>query len=187
MESIKICIVGLGYVGLPLAIEFAKKYEVIGYDIDSSRINQLNNEIFDRTEEVSSKELEQYFDSGSIFTSDREDINFCTVYIITVPTPIDQHKKPNLQYLKDASELVGNAINISKDSLPAPPYVIYESTTYPTCTEEFCVPILEEFSGFKYNRNFFVGYSPERINPGDKKNRVYNITKVTSGSTPIER
>jgi len=175
IKNKKIAIIGLGYVGLPLAVEFAKKgYKVLGYDINLVRIEQLKKGI-DYTDEVSPAELavaEKLY-----FSSDEEDLSKMDIFIITVPTPIDEFKKPNLYPLESASSLVGKYINKSN-------IVIYESTVYPGCTEEVCVPILEKTSGFVYNKDFFCGYSPERINPGDKVHCVNNIMKVTSGSTP---
>lgn len=170
MDSI--CVIGLGYVGLPLAMEFAAKYQVVGFDINNERINELNNGE-DRTLEVRSEDLK----SSSIkFSSQVKDIQQCNVYIITVPTPIDHHKKPDLAPLLKASEMVGKVLK--KNDL-----VIYESTVYPGCTEEDCVPVLEKNSGLKFNRDFFCGYSPERMNPGDKERTISKIVKVTSGST----
>lgn len=175
IKNKKIAIIGLGYVGLPLAVEFAKKgFKVLGYDINLVRIEQLKKGI-DLTEEVSSKELA--IAETLDFSSNEEDLSKKDIYIITVPTPIDEFKKPNLYPLESASSLVGKYINKSN-------IVIYESTVYPGCTEEVCVPILEKTSGFVYNKDFFCGYSPERINPGDKIHRVNTIMKVTSGSTP---
>ncbi|WP_299548843.1 nucleotide sugar dehydrogenase [Seonamhaeicola sp.] len=168
-----IAIIGLGYVGLPLAIEFSKKtFNVLGYDIDFNRVKELNDGI-DHTNEVSSEDLK----SNKVnYTSSEKDLITANIYIITVPTPIDSFKQPDLKPIKNASELVGKYI--SKGDL-----VIYESTVFPGCTEEICVPILEESSNMTFNRDFFCGYSPERINPGDKIRRVHNIVKVTSGST----
>ncbi len=170
----KIGIIGLGYVGLPLAVEFGKVMEVIGFDINKERIRELK-EGFDRTREVSPAELK-----GSVqltFTTDSHDLNQVNYFIVTVPTPVDDSKKPDLRPLISASKTVGCALK--KGDI-----VIYESTVYPGCTEEICVPVLEEFSGLKFNMDFFCGYSPERINPGDKLHRVTTIKKVTSGSTP---
>ena len=168
-----IAVIGLGYVGLPLAVEFGKKRRVFGFDINETRIGQLINGI-DLTGEVSSDELRE---SRMLqFSSNPSDLSEAQIYVITVPTPIDIYKKPDLRPLKNASEQVGN--HISKGDI-----VIYESTVFPGCTEEVCVPILEETSGLKFNVDFFCGYSPERINPGDKEHRVTNILKVTSGST----
>lgn len=169
-----IAVIGLGYVGLPLAVEFGKKRRVFGFDINKTRIGQLINGI-DLTGEVSSDELRE---SRMLqFSSNPSDLSEAQIYVITVPTPIDIYKKPDLRPLINASEQVGN--HISKGDI-----VIYESTVFPGCTEEVCVPILEETSGLKFNVDFFCGYSPERINPGDKEHRVTNILKVTSGSTP---
>lgn len=171
MES-NICIIGLGYVGLPLAIEFAKKYRTTGFDINSARIKELS-EHFDRTCEVSSDALK---DSKIKLTCDKNDIKQCNRYIITVPTPTDQYNRPDLTPLIKASTLVGGVLK--KNDV-----VIYESTVYPGCTEEDCVPVLEKISGLKFNTDFFCGYSPERMNPGDKERTVKKIVKVTSGST----
>jgi len=169
-----IAVVGLGYVGLPLAIEFGKKYQVVGYDINRKRIEELRSG-FDTTREVSSEELEA--SEGFQCTSELEGIKNCNVFVVTVPTPIDEFKKPNLTPLYSASETVGKILKTGD-------LVIYESTVYPGCTEDDCVPILEKTSGLKFNKDFFCGYSPERINPGDKEHRVDTIKKVTSGSTP---
>ncbi len=173
-ENIKICIVGLGYVGLPLAVEFGKKFNVIGFDINLGRIQELRNG-HDRTLETSDNDLKDAIYLS--YTTDLNDTKDCNYYIITVPTPIDQHKRPDLSPLIKASESVGKVIN--KGDI-----VIYESTVYPGATEEDCVPVLEKFSNLKYNVDFFCGYSPERINPGDKVHTVTKILKVTSGSTP---
>jgi len=173
LNQIKLGIIGLGYVGLPLAVEFGKKRSVIGFDVNSKRIEQLRLG-FDATLEVDAEELLQ---AGQLtFSINLEDLRGCNCYIVTVPTPIDEHKKPDLTPLVKASQTIGQVLK-SGDT------VIYESTVYPGCTEENCVPILEKVSGLKFNQDFFVGYSPERINPGDKKHRVTNIKKVTSGST----
>ncbi len=172
----KLGIIGLGYVGLPLAAEFAKKYSVVGLDIYKERIDELNR-AEDRTLELTAKQLQEALDNGIKFTTNSDDIKECNVYIVTVPTPIDKHKQPNLLPLVKASETVGRVLK--KDDI-----VIYESTVYPGCTEEKCVPILEKFSGMKFNEDFYCGYSPERINPGDKEHTVTKILKVTSGSTP---
>ena len=171
MNQEKICIIGLGYVGLPLAIEFSKKYRTIGFDKKESRINQLLDSI-DITEEVLSEDLKK---SNIVFTNSKKDIKDCNIYIIAVPTPIDSSIKPNLKFLKNASQLVGEVIK--KEDV-----VIYESTVYPGCTMEDCVPILEKYSSLKLNEDFFCGYSPERINPGDKERTLTKITKITSGS-----
>jgi UDP-N-acetyl-D-glucosamine/UDP-N-acetyl-D-galactosamine dehydrogenase len=174
-KNIKICIVGLGYVGLPLAVEFSKKYTTIGLDKDNNRINELKNG-YDKTLEIKSSELKSL--NNIRFTSNYHDTKNCNIYIITVPTPVDKKNKPNLLPLKEASEIVGQLIN--KDDI-----VIYESTVYPGATEEYCVPIIEKCSNLKYNHDFFCGYSPERINPGDKKHSLKTIIKVTSGSNEI--
>ena len=173
MKNIKIAVIGLGYVGLPLAIEFGKVYKTIGFDINELRIKELLAGK-DSTLEVTSQELQESRMLTS--TKDSKDIQSCNVYIITVPTPIDKFKKPDLFPLESASETVGNLLK--KDDI-----VIYESTVYPGATEEICVPILEEQSGLSFNKDFYCGYSPERINPGDKEHRITMIKKVTSGST----
>lgn len=174
MHEKKIAVLGLGYVGLPLAVEFGKKFNVLGFDIDESRINELNIGI-ERTGESDAQEIESA--KGLMFSFDPSDLTSCNIYIITVPTPIDKFKAPDLRPLLKASELV--AKYLSKGDI-----VIYESTVYPGCTEEDCVPILEEYSGLTFNKDFFCGYSPERINPGDRINTLTKIRKVTSGSTP---
>ena len=167
----KICVVGLGYVGLPLAIELNKHFDVIGFDIDKKRIsNLLNNE--DSSNEISKEVLER---CSIIFTSNESRIKESNFIIICVPTPVDNEKVPDLSYLSDASNLVG--LNLKKNSI-----VVYESTVYPGVTEDVCVPILEKVSGMKFEKDFKVGYSPERINPGDKKHTIDKITKVISGS-----
>lgn len=170
----KIAVIGLGYVGLPLAVEFGKKYPTIGFDINASRISELKNGE-DSTLEVSEGELKQV-DSLS-YSSDINDLKSANIYIVTVPTPIDAHKQPDLTPLTKASEMLGGVIDKGD-------VVIYESTVYPGATEDVCVPVLEKVSGLTFNRDFFAGYSPERINPGDKEHRVTNILKVTAGSTP---
>ena len=173
-KKIKLAIIGLGYVGLPLALEFAKKRSVIGFDINETRINELNSGL-DRNSEFSKEELKN---SKKIkFTCTEDELRDANCYIIAAPTPIDKFKKPNLKPLLMASKIVGNFLS-NKD------LVIYESTVYPGCVEEECVPILEKFSGLKFNQDFFCGYSPERINPGDKEHTISNIKKITSGSTP---
>ena len=173
-DKFQIAIVGLGYVGLPLAIEFAKKYSVIGYDINQSRISDLQKS-FDKTLEVEKSEL---LEAKSLaFTSDLDEIRNCNIYIIGVPTPVNNKKEPDFKNLRLASEAIGSILNTGD-------IVIYESTVYPGATEEICVPILEEESNLKFNEEFYVGYSPERINPGDKEHRLPDIKKVTSGSTP---
>ena len=173
MKNIKIAVIGLGYVGLPLAIEFGKVYKTIGFDINELRIKELLAGK-DSTLEVTSQELQE--SRMLTYTKDSKDIQSCNVYIITVPTPIDKFKKPDLFPLESASETVGNLLK--KDDI-----VIYESTVYPGATEEICVPILEEQSGLSFNKDFYCGYSPERINPGDKEHRITMIKKVTSCST----
>jgi UDP-N-acetyl-D-galactosamine dehydrogenase len=169
-----IAIIGLGYVGLPLAVEFGKIRPVIGFDINVKRIAQLQAG-FDSTLETEPKELQSA--KRLKFSTQVEDLRAACIYIVTVPTPIDKHKRPDLTPLLSASEIVGKVLKLGD-------IVIYESTVYPGCTEEDCVPVLEKFSGLKFNHDFFCGYSPERINPGDKAHRLPNIQKVTSGSTP---
>lgn len=173
-EQSPIAVVGLGYVGLPLAVEFGKKRPVLGFDINAARIAELQSG-FDRTREVDAAELAQA--AKLSFTDQLGVLAQATVFIITVPTPVDQYKRPDLTPLIKASETVGRALK--KGDI-----VIYESTVYPGCTEEDCVPVLERVSGLIFNRDFFAGYSPERINPGDKLHRLPSIKKVTSGSTP---
>jgi UDP-N-acetyl-D-galactosamine dehydrogenase len=172
-NNIVIGIIGLGYVGLPLAVEFGKKYSTIGFDINISRIKELMSGK-DRTLEVEPEELKN--SAYLQYTSELERMGECDVYIVTVPTPIDEYKQPDLRPLKSASEIVGKVLDKGN-------VVIYESTVYPGATEEVCVPILEQKSGLKFNHEFFAGYSPERINPGDKEHRLTTIKKVTSGST----
>ena len=173
LEEIRIAVIGLGYVGLPLAIEFAKKMDVIGYDINKKRIEELN-EGFDKTRELSSKEITSV--KNIEFTCNQDILAKANFYIVTVPTPVDDDKNPDLSMMISASKLVGQVL--SYDDM-----VVYESTVYPGATEEICVPILEEESGLIFNKDFFCGYSPERINPGDKSNKLPNIIKITSGST----
>ncbi|MCT7446764.1 Vi polysaccharide biosynthesis UDP-N-acetylglucosamine C-6 dehydrogenase TviB [Aliarcobacter skirrowii] len=175
MNNIKICVIGLGYVGLPLAHAFSSKYEVVGFDISKWRIDELSSG-YDRTLELSSEQVNEAIQNGMKFTLDINDIKDCNIYIVTVPTPIDKNKRPDLTPLIKASETVGKVLK--KDDI-----VIYESTVYPGATEEDCVPVLEKFSGLTFNKDFFCGYSPERINPGDKEHTVTKILKVTSGST----
>jgi UDP-N-acetyl-D-galactosamine dehydrogenase len=170
----KIGIIGLGYVGLPLAVEFGKITEVIGFDINQSRIDELKKGI-DRTLEVESDELKS--SKHLSFSSNSTDLKSVNYFIVTVPTPVDEFHVPDLRPLQSASKTVGSVLK--KGDI-----VIYESTVYPGCTEEICVPILEKESGLKFNKDFFVGYSPERINPGDKQHRLPTIKKITSGSTP---
>ena len=180
----KITVIGLGYVGLPLARLFATKYAVIGFDVNQNRIAELRN-CNDKTLEVSEELLNtviisnnpQKKEKGLYFTADSEEIKDSNIYIVTVPTPVDKNNKPDFSPLYNASELVGKVLK--KDDI-----VIYESTVFPGATEEECVPVLEKFSGLKFNQDFFVGYSPERINPGDKEHSVEKILKITSGSTP---
>ena len=172
----KIAVIGLGYVGLPLAHAFSEKYEVVGFDIAQWRIDELNSGI-DRTLELSEAQVKEALANNMQFTNVLDDIADCNIYIVTVPTPIDKHKKPDLTPLIKASESIGKVLK--KDDI-----VIYESTVYPGATEEECVPVLEKFSGLTFNKDFFCGYSPERINPGDKEHTVTKILKVTAGSTP---
>lgn len=172
----KICVIGLGYVGLPLAHAFSEKYPVVGFDIAQWRIDELCSG-YDRTLELTQEQVQQALKNGMKFTSNPTEIADCNIYIVTVPTPIDKHKKPDLTPLIKASETIGKVLK--KDDI-----VIYESTVYPGATEEDCVPVLEKFSGLKFNSDFYCGYSPERINPGDKEHTVTKIKKVTSGSTP---
>ena len=180
MENKKISIIGLGYVGLPLAVLFAKKYRVIGFDINTKRITEINSFV-DKTNEIESSKLKAALSSslekGLKVTSDENELKNAEIYIITVPTPIDKTNKPDLTPLINASKLAGKYLE--KGSV-----VIYESTVYPGATEDDCVPILEKESSLKFNKDFYVGYSPERINPGDKNHTVDKILKVTSGSTP---
>jgi UDP-N-acetyl-D-galactosamine dehydrogenase len=173
-NNIVLAIVGLGYVGLPLAVEFGRKRPVIGFDINVHRIDELKSGK-DFTLETTKNELmaAKYL----TYSTNVDDLRTCNCYIVTVPTPIDEHKRPNLDPLIKASETIGKVIKKGD-------VVIYESTVYPGCTEEVCVPVLEKYSGLKFNQDFFCGYSPERINPGDKEHRVATIKKVTSGSTP---
>ena len=170
----KIGVIGLGYVGLPLAVEFGKKYETVGFDINQSRIDELESGV-DSTLEVDSEELTKA--TKLSYSRNTEDIAECTIYVVTVPTPIDKNKRPDLTPLEKSSGTISKVLK--KGDI-----VIYESTVFPGCTEEVCVPVLEEGSGLKYNEDFFCGYSPERINPGDKVHTVTKIMKVTSGSTP---
>ena len=174
MITKKIALIGLGYVGLPLAVEFGKKREVIGFDINKNRIDLLKKNI-DPTLEISKKEFIEATHLN--FTSNPKDLKDCNIFIVTVPTPIDNHKRPDLTALEKSSETVGSILK--KGDI-----VIYESTVYPGATEEICVPILEKKSGLIFNKDFYCGYSPERINPGDKKHRLADIKKVTAGSTP---
>ena len=170
----KIAIIGLGYVGLPLAVAFGEKYQVIGFDINAERITNLKNGL-DTTLQCTSQEIANA--SKLIFTHDLSQIKDCSIFIVTVPTPVTKDKQPDLHLLRTASKMIGEVLK--KGDI-----VIYESTVYPGCTEEDCVPVLEEFSRLKYNQDFYCGYSPERINPGDKVHTLTKIIKVTSGSTP---
>jgi len=188
----KIAVIGLGYVGLPLARLFATKYPVVGFDINQKRIAELNSGI-DSTLEVennvlqnvlvkqnpfnSHSDLVEESQNGLFCSSNIEDIRDATIFIVTVPTPVDKNNRPDLTPLKKSSETVGKVLKPND-------IVIYESTVYPGVTEEECIPVLEQFSGLKFNQDFYAGYSPERINPGDKKHTVEKILKVTSGSTP---
>lgn len=175
--DIKIAIIGLGYVGLPLAVEFGKHYKTVGFDINSQRIIDLQTGV-DHTREIESSSLLEVLNAGLFsISSSKEDIADCNVYIVTVPTPIDKYNRPDLTPLIKASETVGAVLK--KNDI-----VIYESTVYPGVTEDECVPVLEKISGLTFNRDFFAGYSPERINPGDKEHTVTKILKITSGSTP---
>lgn len=183
LNNINIAIVGLGYVGLPLAVEFSKRFNVIGFDINEQRINELLD-FNDKTNEAEAENLKKVLsptkrkkNTGLSLTSSLSQLSSCSVFIITVPTPIDRFKAPNLSPLLDASSMIGSVLK--KGDI-----VIYESTVYPGCTEDDCVPVLEKNSGLKYNIDFFCGYSPERINPGDKIKTLSKIIKVTSGSTP---
>ncbi|MBP6108084.1 MAG: nucleotide sugar dehydrogenase, partial [Steroidobacteraceae bacterium] len=174
LRNLKIGIVGLGYVGLPLAVEFGKRFVTVGFDIKADRVAELGRGV-DSTRECDAQELAEA--DKLAYTTSLDDLKPCRVFIVTVPTPIDDYKRPDLMPLEKASESVGKVLKKGD-------VVVYESTVYPGCTEEVCVPILEKVSGLKCNRDFFAGYSPERINPGDKEHRVTTIRKVTSGSTP---
>ena len=174
LSDIRLAVIGLGYVGLPLAVEFAKQREVLGFDINQARIDALRSG-HDATLEASDAELREA--KGLRYSADPKDLAACNVFVVTVPTPIDEHKRPDLTPLIKASETIGKVLK--KGDI-----VIYESTVYPGATEEDCVPVLEKFSGLTFNQDFYAGYSPERINPGDKEHRVSTIKKVTSGSTP---
>ena len=174
IKNINIGVIGLGYVGLPLAVEFGRKYPTVGFDINAARVAELEGGA-DSTLECSPEELAAA--KKLTYTSDVDDIAACNFYIVTVPTPIGDGHRPLLTPLRAASETLSRILK--KDDI-----VVYESTVYPGCTEEFCVPILENGSGLRMNQDFYVGYSPERINPGDKEHRLTTILKVTSGSTP---
>ncbi|WP_033915704.1 nucleotide sugar dehydrogenase [Campylobacter sputorum] len=172
----KIAIIGLGYVGLPLAVAFSNKFEVIGYDINTFRIKELQNER-DKTLEASVEELKTALKNGIKFSSNLDDLKECNFFIIAVPTPVDKNNRPDLTPLLKASQSVASVLK--KEDI-----VVYESTVYPGATEEECVPVLEKYSNLKFNKDFFCGYSPERINPGDKEHTITKIKKITSGSTP---
>jgi len=184
VENARIAIIGLGYVGLPLALEFAKKYDTLGFDINQDRVEELQKGK-DRTQEASITDLKKVLalkhegkkQVGLMLSFDKNDLSRYNTFIVTVPTPIDQFKAPDLRPLLKASEMLGSILKTGD-------IVIYESTVYPGCTEEECIPMLEKVSGLKFNKDFYVGYSPERINPGDKINTLTKIKKVTSGSTP---
>jgi UDP-N-acetyl-D-galactosamine dehydrogenase len=176
IDKVKICIVGLGYVGLPLAVAFTEKYKVVGIDINANRIQELQSGT-DSTLEVEDAELKAAFNRGFVLSTDINEAHDCNVFIVTVPTPTDKHNRPVLTPMVKASESIAKVLK--KNDV-----VIYESTVYPGVTEEEMVPVLEKNSGFKFNEDFYVGYSPERINPGDKEHTVTKILKVTSGSTP---
>ncbi|WP_262914553.1 Vi polysaccharide biosynthesis UDP-N-acetylglucosamine C-6 dehydrogenase TviB [Pontibacter vulgaris] len=182
VENAKIAVIGLGYVGLPLAVEFAKKFKTFGFDINKARVEELNNGL-DHTLEVSEDLLKSVItedcttNKGLYCTTELEKIQGCNFFIITVPTPVDKHNRPDLTPLYKASETVGKVLKCGD-------IVVYESTVYPGVTEDECVPVLERVSGLKFNEDFFAGYSPERINPGDKEHTVAKILKITSGSTP---
>lgn len=172
-NNLKIAVIGLGYVGLPLAVEFSKKFKVLGFDIDNQRIKELNKG-FDRTNEIKNEALAE---SLVKFSHDEKDLENYNIYIVTVPTPINKYKSPDLNPLLNSTKMIGKVLKKGN-------YVIYESTVYPGCTEEDCIPVLEKKSNLKLNIDFFCGYSPERINPGDKTNTLTKILKVTSGSSP---
>ena len=175
MNKNKICVIGLGYVGLPLAVAFAEKFKVVGFDVNASRIKELVSG-YDRTLEIED-DLLNSVKSNISYATDIQDTKDCNIYIVTVPTPIDNANRPDLIPLVESSKTIGTVLN--KDDI-----VIYESTVYPGVTEDICVPELEKSSGMKFNKDFFCGYSPERINPGDKEHTVTKILKVTAGSTP---
>nr|WP_321265638.1 nucleotide sugar dehydrogenase [uncultured Sulfurimonas sp.] len=172
----KICVIGLGYVGLPLAHAFSEKYEVVGYDINNKRVEELNNGI-DKTLELSEEQVQIALSNGMSFSTSLKEIKDCNVYIVTVPTPIDENNEPDLTPIIKSTQAIASVLTQND-------IVIYESTVYPGVTEEVCVPILEKTSGLKFNESFYCGYSPERINPGDKEHTVTKILKITSGSTP---
>ena len=170
----RLAVIGLGYVGLPLAVQFGKELETVGFDIDSHRVSELRSGC-DRTGEMSAQDLEMAV--RLTLTTDTVSLRECNVFIVTVPTPVDDANRPDLTPLEKASATIGNVLKRGD-------VVIYESTVYPGTTEEVCVPVLEKVSGLKFNQDFFCGYSPERINPGDKQRRLTNILKITSGSSP---
>jgi len=174
LGNVRIGVIGLGYVGLPLAVEFGKKYPTMGFDINQARVDELRSGQ-DSSLEVEPEELQKV--AHLTYTTDAEELKSCNVFIVTVPTPVDQHKQPDLRPLVKASETLGRIIKPGD-------IAIYESTVYPGATEEDCIPVIERVSGLVFNQDFFAGYSPERINPGDKDHRLINIKKVTSGSTP---
>lgn len=176
IKEFKIGIIGLGYVGFPLACLFATKHKVVGFDINKKRVIELNSGL-DSTNEVEKDKLSTALNNGMLCTSEIEELRQCNTYIVTVPTPIDGNRQPDLEPLIKASQTVGKVISVGD-------IVIYESTVYPGVTEEICIPEIEKISGLKLNKDFFAGYSPERINPGDKVHTVENICKITSGSTP---
>ena len=173
-QTCKLAIIGLGYVGLPIAIEFGKKRKVIGFDLNKGRINELQKSI-DCNLEVSKKDFKS--SKKLVFTNKIQELKDCKIFIVSIPTPIDNKKKPDLSLLKNCCEMIGSIIKNGD-------LVIFESTVYPGVTEEICAPIIQKKSGLKFNQDFFCGYSPERINPGDKNHRLSNIVKITSGSTP---
>ena len=183
IDKIKICVVGLGYVGLPLAVAFTKKYKVVGIDINTKRIQELQSST-DTTLEVEDAELKAALNRGFLLSTDINDAHDCNVFIVTVPTPTDKHNRPVLTPMVNASEAIAGILKRRASINSQPSIVIYESTVYPGVTEDEMVPILGRVSGLIYNKDFFVGYSPERINPGDKEHTVTKILKVTSGSTP---
>lgn len=176
MQNSKIAVIGLGYVGLPLACLFATRYRVVGFDINQQRVNQINHG-YDDADELPASKLNAALGNGMIITNDSSALDDCNVFIVAVPTPVDKDNTPLLTPLEGASRTVGEHIHPGA-------YVIYESTVYPGTTEEVCVPVIEKYSGLVFNKDFYVGYSPERINPGDKEHTVENILKITSGSTP---
>ena len=183
LEKVKICVVGLGYVGLPLAVAFTEKYKVVGIDINSKRVNELNLGT-DTTLEVENVDMRAALNRGFVLSTDINDARDSNVFIVTVPTPTDKHNRPVLTPMIKASQAIAELLKLKVSLKHLPSVIIYESTVYPGVTEDEMVPVLERVSGLKYNEDFFVGYSPERINPGDKEHTVTKILKVTSGSTP---